>query len=186
MKVVLIGTLLGAILVGCSSRHASVSPEERLAVHFGARGEMHEHLEPLAGEFEVTSHYWPRPTAVARVSGGVMTGSWDEQGMCMRSEYRGELLGTAMQVVLASTWDDVRGCYVGVWTREDGSTVLPLGDGHQDEQGAIVTMRCEDDASLREILRIVSMDEHVREVYRTTPEGEEYLSWRLEMVRAQD
>jgi Protein of unknown function (DUF1579) len=178
-----VATMLGATLVGCSSSSASVSPEETLAIHFGTRGEMHARLDALEGEFEVTSSYWPRANANARISTGLMSGTWDDDGLLMRSSYQGELMGAPTQLVLSTTWDDVRACYVGVWTREDGTSALPLGDGHVDEQGAIVTVRCDEDSNVREVLTIISSDEHTRELYRTTPEGQEYLSWSLRMVR---
>lgn len=171
-------------LLGCSSSSASLSPEEQLAVHFGARGEMHRKLDALEGEFEVTSHYWPRANANARVSTGRMSCAWDDRRLAMRCEYQGELLGEAMQVVQATTWDDIRGCYVGMWTKPEGESVLTLGDGHLDPEGALVTVRPEDEATVREVLRIVSEDEHVREIHRTRAGGEEYLQLRLEMHRA--
>ena len=186
-KALALGTLLsGALLVGCSSSSASISPQERLAVHFGARGEMHQALDTLRGEFEAVSYYWPRMGASARVSMGHMSGSWDESQLAMSCEYQGDLLGSPAELTSALTWDDIRGCYVGMWTRTSGETVLTLCDGHADPEGDIVSMRCEDGATVREVLKIESADHHVREVYRTLDSGEEYLSWRLEMVRISD
>lgn len=179
----LVAAISGAVLSSCSSSSTSVSAEETLAIHFGTRGEMHAHLDALEGEFEATSSYWPRANADARSSIGLMVGAWDEAGLCMRSSYEGDLLGTSQQLVSATTWDDVRACYVGVWTQMDGSSVLTLGDGHMDDQGSIVTMRCDGESSVREVLTVISADEHTREIYRSTADGQEYLSWSLHMVR---
>ena len=182
----ILGALLSAVLIGCSSQSSSITPEEQLAVHFGVRGEMHMHLDAIEGEFETRCSYWPRHNANLRESEGLMTSSWDEDGMYIVSAYEGDLMGTPMTISFAMTWDDVRGCYVGIWSDSDGSTVLPLGDGHMDPDGAIVTVRCEDGVSVREVLSIQSEDRHVREIYRMDPTGEEYLSMRLEMTRIQN
>ncbi len=185
-KVVLFGVgLLGTALVSCSSSSASISAEETLAVHFGVRGEMHQELDALEGRFLVRSQYWPRPNAAARISLGSMEGSWDAQNLCMTTYYSGELLETPLELTTATTWDDIRSCYVGVWMRQDGTSMLPLGDGHMDDSGSIVTVRCDGEVTVREVLQVISEDEHVREVHRTSEDGVEYLSLRLHMVRDQ-
>lgn len=186
-KVVMLGALVGgALLVGCSSSSASVTPEEQLAVHYGVRGEMHQALDALEGEFEAISYYWPRANANARLSMGICSGAWDEAGLAMNQTYEGELLDQSAQLTFAMTWDDIRGCYVGMWTQTEGESVMCLSDGHVDQDGQIVTMRCDEETSVREVLRIDGPDQHTREVYRTDASGQEYLSWRIEMVRIQD
>jgi len=186
-KVVMLGTLFGgALLVGCSSSSASIAPEEQLAVHYSVRCEMHQALDALEGEFEAISYYWPRAKANVRLSMGMCTGAWDEAGLAMGQVYEGELLEQSAQLTFAMTWDDIRGCYVGVWTRAGCGSVMSLSDGHADQDGQIVTMRCDAETSTREVLRIDGPDQHTREVYRTDASGEEYLSWRIEMMRVQD
>ena len=180
---VILGALLSCALIGCSSEQSSISPEEQLAVHFGVRGEMHMQLDAIEGEFEAECTYWPRANAVPRQSGGVMICAWDEDGMAMVSDFEGDLMGEPMQMSTAMTWDDVRSCYVGLWSNPSGDTIMSLGDGHMDNDGAIVTMRCEDEVSVREVLSVQSRDQHMREIYRTSPAGDEYISLRIEMTR---
>lgn len=186
-KAVVLGTLLsGALLVGCSTSSSSISPQEKLAVHFGVRGEMHQALDRLEGEFEAISYYWPRAGVNPRISMGYMAGSWDEGQLSMTCEYKGDLVGSPAELTCSLTWDDIRGCYVGMWTQANGGSVLALGDGHVDSGGAIVSLRREGEVSVREVLQIESIDRHMREVYRTSESGEEYLSWRIEMMRIAD
>ncbi len=180
---VILGALLSSVLIGCSSERSSISPEEQLAVHFGVRGEMHMQLDALEGEFEAQCSYQPRANAIARQSGGWMSCAWDDDGMAMLCDYEGDLMGQPMQMSTAMTWDDVRGCYVGLWSNAEGDTIMPLGDGHMDQSGAITTVRCEDEVTVREVLTIQSRDQHVREIWRVSPAGEEYLSMRIEMTR---
>lgn len=186
-KVVMIGALCGgALLAGCSSSSASVAPEEQLAVHMGERCEMHEMLDALEGEFEAVSHYWMRPNSRARLATGRCTGSWDESGLAMGQSYEGELFEQPVQMTFDLAWDEIRGCFVGGWTRGAGGSVMTLSDGHADAEGCIVTMRCDGETSTREVLSIDGPDRHTRELYRTDAYGQEYLSWRMEMVRVQD
>lgn len=184
--ITLAGALVGTLLAGCSTSSSSITAEELLAVHIGNRGEMHAVLDDIEGHFEAISHYWPRLDSSPRVSIGQMTGAWAGDQPAMTCEYLGELLKAPMQLTCFMTWDDIRGCYVGMWIQPGAGSILSTADGHVDQEGMIVTMRCEDETSVREVLKIESCDRHVRQIYRTAGSGEEYLSWQIEMVRITD
>ena len=130
---------------------------------------------------QVIPHHQTKPP------GPALTPAEAVKQMTVPEGFSVELVAAEPQIMnpVAMTWDDVRGCYVGIWSDMDGNTTMPLGDGHMDQQGAIVTVRCEDEVTVREILTITSEDEHVREIYRTSVTGEEFLSMRLEMTRIQ-
>ena len=184
--IALVCALLGALLASCSTSSGSIAAEEQLAIHVGSRGEMHAALDHLEGSFEATSCYWPRLGSSPRVSTGQMTGAWNHEELVMTCEYRGELLEDPMQLTCSMTWDDIRSCYVGMWSQPEAGNTLSTADGHVDPDGLIVTMRCQDEATVREVLQIESGDRHVRQIYRTLDSGEEYLSWQIEMVRVTD
>ena len=186
VTIALAGAILSTLLVGCSTSSGSITAEEQLAVHVGSRGEMHAALDDLEGSFEATSCYWPRPGSSPRVSTGQMTGAWNLEELVMTCEYQGELLEAPLQLTCSMTWDDIRSCYVGMWSQPEAGNILLTADGHVDPGGMIVTMRCQGETSVREVLEIESFDRHVRKVYRTLDSGEEYLSWQIEMVRATD
>ncbi len=186
-KVMMLAAIVGgSLLVACSSTSGSISPREQLAAHFSARGEMHAALDDLVGEFEVVSNYKPRANANPRVTMGTASGSWDDQRLVLSSVIHTQILETPVDLTSSMTWDDIRGCYVGTWTDGKDDAVLDLCDGHVEDDGSIVSIREEDGTRVREVLRIVSHDRHVREIYRIGPDGQEYLSWSLEMERISD
>lgn len=184
--IALVTALLGALLVGCSTSSSSITAGEQLAVHVGSWGEMHAALDDLEGSFEATSSYWPRLGSSPRISTGQMTGAWNPEELVMTCEYQGQLLQAPMQLTCSMTWDDIRSCYVGMWSQAEAGNILSTADGHVDPDGTIVTMRCQGETSVREVLTIKSCDQHIRQVYRTLDSGEEYLSWQIEMVRVTD
>lgn len=185
-KALLMGALLAGLSASCAGTQASVSPSEQLAVHFGARGEMHAELDALQGDFEVKSSYWGRAGGKEYQSVGHCEGAWDDSGLCISNVIEMQIMDSPVQVDCSTTWDDIRGCYVGLWSKDDGHTIYSLSDGHMDGEGQILTVRCEGEDTLKEVLQVISEDQHVREIHRVDANGNEFLQWRLEMNRIVD
>jgi len=162
---------------------ASLGDGEVLAVTEAPPASEQARLDWLVGEFEVASELRPWAEAPPLTAVGTMTGAWSTDGSSVVCVYRGDLFGVFPELRARVAFDATRACFVGSWSDREGRTVLPLGDGFPDPEHSILFLHRRDGTTVREVLHLLSPEEHAREILRVGADGEWYPSFVLHARR---
>lgn len=136
-------------------------------------GAPHKALEPMIGEWELTTKMWMSgPGSPAMESKGTATARWILGGRYVQSETQGEMMGMPMTGIGITGYDNFKKKYTSFWIDNLG-TAMFLSEGSADTAGKVFTfqgkmdepMTGEKDKPVKHTHRMVSPDKHVFEMY---------------------
>ena len=138
----------------------------------GAPAAAHKALEPLVGEWTAEVKCWMAPDAPPTVSKGTAKVEWTMNGRFIRQDFNGDMMGKPFHGVGMTGYDNQKQKYNSVWV-DDMSTAIMTSEGTADEGAKVITfeskMDCpatgEKDVPVKQVLRIISHDRHVFEMY---------------------
>ncbi|MHC4090741.1 MAG: DUF1579 domain-containing protein [Planctomycetota bacterium] len=157
-----------------------IPPEMAAWLKYAAPGEHHEHLQPLAGKWELAVQH--RHSAEA---------PWDESkatseirpvlgGRFLVEKVTGEFMGGVFEGLGIYGYDNFHKKYTSIWM-DTMSTMTMSSTGTCDGSGKVFTYvgDSEDPASgdtkqMRSVTRVVNDNKHVMEMYHTGPAGKEF------------
>lgn len=168
---------------------AEVAEMMKKAEMAGTPGEEHQLLEPLIGEWTAEIRSWITPSGPPVMNQGTAKAEWTMKGRFVREEFSGEIMGRPFQGMSLTGYDKQKKQYVGIWV-DDMSTAIIKSEGTAAEDGKLLTllskMDCavtgEKDMPIRQVIRIVSDDEHVLEMYATN-QGKEAKTMEITYTR---
>jgi hypothetical protein len=143
----------------------------------GLRGPEHRVLETLVGTWDAkVTFYFPDP-AKPSVSKGVMTRSMILAGNYLQESFDGEFLGKKFSGLALIGFDPNKKKFVTVWADSMSTNMVTTEGTYDPLQKTLTSLGREldpttkKDMKMRDVLKIVSADEQVLEMYRQ-PKGE--------------
>jgi len=138
----------------------------------GTPGASHKALEPLVGEWTADVKCWMAPDASPTMSKGTAKSEWVMNGRFVREEFNGDMMGKPFRGMSLIGYDNQKQKYNSLWV-DDMSTAIFTSEGVADHGAKIITfsskMDCpmtgEKDVPVKQVLRIISADRHVFEMY---------------------
>ena len=169
------GTLL-ILASGCaSSTSASYGPDEIhiSSANLAADGTCHEQLQPIEGDWRVTTRFWPvAKSRSARTSEGSASFSWSEDGCEMVGQLSVNMGDQPMRSCMVIGVDSDTEGYVMGWNSTDGSSILPrclATEGSPTDR--MVIQRASGTGMVREVFSGLSANSFRYERYRSIPDG---------------
>ena len=172
------GTLILLASSCASTSSASYGPDE---IHISSTelavdGSSHAQLEPIAGDWQVTTRFWPvAKTRHARTSDGTASFAWSADG----SEMVGQLsvnVGTEpIRSSMVIGVDSATEGFVMGWNTADGDSLLPrclATEGSPTER--MIIERASGTGMVREVFSGLSADRFRYERYRSIADGTVY------------
>lgn len=170
----------GSIIVGLAlaSEKSGQKPDPKMeemmkkAEAAGKPGAAHKALDPLAGDWTCEVKMWMDPSQPPTTSKGSAKAAWDFDGRFLREEFKGEFMGKPFRGLSFIGYDNVKQKYNSVWL-DDMSTTIYTAEGDADSSGRNLsfggTYSCaltgEKEKASRHVIRILSKDKHVFEMY---------------------
>jgi hypothetical protein len=108
-------------------------------------GEHHDHLDRLAGDWDLTIRVWPTPEGEPIESAGTAEARWILDRRFLWTIYRAELFGQPFEAWSIEGYDNQAGEYVGTWRDTQGTYTLvyrgrcklpPLAEGETREESS--------------------------------------------------
>jgi|SRR6266496_1040055 len=135
-------------------------------------GPAHQALEPLVGEWEVSSKWYMAPDAPPLESKGTSSTRWILGKRFLQDDFAGDFMGKPMKGLGLTGYDNLKKKYVGVWVDESGTGIF-TNEGTADAAGKVFTfhgkmddpMTGEKDKEMKFILRLLSSDKHTFEMH---------------------
>jgi hypothetical protein len=165
-------TLLACMAVAVEGRVLAQQPEFKLP----QPGPEHKVLEPLIGTWNAKVKFWLDPTQPPQESEGVMKRKWIMDGRFVEEKYEGKALGASFQGMGLTGYDPLKKKYVGTWVDSMSCSIM-VSQGDYDAKTKTLTSTSDDinpytglKTKSRDVLRLVSDDHHLLEMYQT-PEG---------------
>ncbi|HZH44029.1 MAG TPA: DUF1579 domain-containing protein [Lysobacter sp.] len=154
-------------------------------------GPQHRQLaEHFAGTWTTKQTMWMDPSAPPMTETGKAVSTAIMGGRHIRMEFTSQWMGQPFEGVALTSYDNVRGKYVGHWI-DSMSTGQFMAEGEYDAKTRSYTftgsmpdpMHPGKTTPVREVIRIVDADRHVMEWYETH-DGKERKSMEIEYTRA--
>jgi hypothetical protein len=152
-------------------------------------GPEHEILKMDVGTWDASVEVIPVPGAPPMTSKGVEVNAMGCGGMCLITDFKGELMpGVAFQGHGVTTWDAVKKKYAGSWT-DSMSTGLAITEGTYDPASKEATGSMEGPNMTGEIVKsrtvaeYTDADSRVMTAYTRGPDGKEMQSMRITYTR---
>jgi hypothetical protein len=138
----------------------------------GKPGAEHKALEPLVGDWNAEVKMWMAPDAPPNVTKGSAKSKWILGGRFVQQEFKGEFMGKPFQGIGLTGYDNMKKKYNSFWV-DDVSTAMFVSEGGAEQAGKAITlegkydcaMTGEKDKPSKQVVRIVSRDKHVYEMY---------------------
>ena len=172
-----------------SAKQAAMDAMQRL----GSPSEGHTALEPLAGTWTYTAHWWMSPEAPPESMTGTATNSLIFGGRFLKQEIRGQAEGQPPFEGIGFTgYDNIRNEYQTVWF-DNMATGMMMGTGQFDAATKTLTdqgdFSCPLTGEAHRVFRtawtVVDQDHTTYENYMRTPEGREFKAMEIHYTRAQ-
>lgn len=103
---------------------ADEAPAEDPLARITEPGEHHEHLNRLAGDWDLTIRVWPSPDAEPIESAGTAEARWILDRRFLWTIYRAELFGEPFEAWSIEGYDNQAKQYVGTWRDTQGTYTL--------------------------------------------------------------
>lgn len=151
-------------------------------------GEAHKVLNAFEGEWKGTVTFWEPGSDAGQTSEGKMHSKWALGGRWLRQEWHGEFMGMPFEGLGYWGYDNVKKQYVSTWM-DSMSTGMMLSTGSYDAGTKTFTltgsftdpMGAEQKA--REIIKVVSADKHVFEMWGAGPDGKDFKMMEIVYTR---
>jgi len=156
---------------------------------FATPGPGHKVLEPLVGSWNAEITSWLAPGAPAIKGTGTAENTWVLGGRYLHQAYRGEWEGRTYEGIGVTAYDNFKKQYLSTWMDTMGTGIL-LFAGAADPTGQVMAFAAEMDdvvtgkkATVREVVRIVSQDKHIMEMYGPGTDGKEFKNMEIVYTR---
>ena len=185
--------LAGAVLISTAANRPQEPQEagfDEAAMSLMSPGPMHEYLGPLVGSWDMTTKHrmtseqpWEESTAHAQRE-------WILDGRFVKETVEADFMGQPFHGIGFFGYDNVREEYCYMWIDSMGTGIM-TGAGSSSDGGKVISfegttanaMTGEKDAWFRHVMRIVSDDENVFEMYAKDPSGEEFKTMEIASTR---
>ncbi len=176
----------GALATHCASAEDNPPPVDpkmaemmKKAESAGAPGAAHEALKSLVGDWNAEVKCWMAPDAPPTVTRASARSSWVMNGRFIKEEFDGELMGRPFRGIGLTGYDNLKQKYGSVWI-DDMHTSIFTTEGTAADDPKVITftgkMDCpmtgRKDMPVKQVLRIISADKHVFEMYDPANGGE--------------
>jgi hypothetical protein len=150
-------------------------------VKLAAPGAEHRKLEPMAGSWTWAGKFWMKPDEKPMESKGTAERAWVLGGRFLRDsiESKGGPFGDFHGIGYTG-YDKLRGKYTGTWMDSMCTQISP-SLGTVDKTGKVFTFDRENIDPMskelvkgKDVIRILSDDEHVMEMYKMLPDNKEF------------
>ena len=152
-------------------------------------GPEHKLLEKDAGTWDASVEMFGPPGSPAMVSKGVETNTIGCGGLCLISDFKGELApGQPFHGHGTTTWDPAKKKYVGTWT-DSMSSGMSLGESVYDPAKKSITGWLEGPdmtgkvVKSRSVVEYKDADTRVFSMYQKGPDGKEALGLKITYKR---
>ena len=175
--VVIAGTLVASLALAedkSASQKMDPKMEEMMkkAEAAGTPGAAHKALEPLIGNWNAEVKSWMAPDASPTVTKGTAKSSWAMKGRFVQEDFNGEFMGKPFRGMSLTGYDNMKQKYNTLWV-DDMNTSIFTSEGSAEDGAKTITftgkMDCpmtgEKDVPMKQVVRIVSPDKHVLEMY---------------------
>lgn len=140
--------------------------------------EHHKMLEPLVGEFSVTTKFWMMGEGEPMESSGDASNTWLLGGRFVGTHYTGEFLGKEFEGFGAVGYHKETGQVESVWLDNFGTGLLvqkgEFGEGTSYwVEGEYVSMMGK--TKMKNVTKIISDDKHIMEFWEPSPQTGEYV-----------
>lgn len=152
----------------------------------GTPGAEHAVLNPMVGDWTVSSRHWMKRGAKPEKSTATSTLAWVLDGRFLKQKYKGDWAGQPFDGLGFLGYDKVKKEYVSVWM-DSMSTGMSRSAGRYDTAARTIedegTFSCpvtgEKEMWFRSVWKIVNDNKLVFNMYTKDPEGKEFRSMEL-------
>ena len=138
----------------------------------GKPGPEHKALEWLVGDWNAEVKLWMDPSAPPNITKGSAKSKWILGNRFVQQEFKGEFMGKPFQGIGLTGYDNMKQKYNSFWI-DDVSTAMFTSEGSAGSSGKAITfegtydcaMTGEKDKPSKQIVRIISRDKHIHEMY---------------------
>lgn len=180
---------LAALVLASAARAQETNPFE--AYEKAAKpGAMHKKLEPLVGDWTWTGKFWTKPDDKPMESKGTCARKWVMGGRFVQDDIASKGPFGDFQGQGLTGYDNTLKKYVGTWI-DTLSSGIARSVGTVDKSGKVFTYENEATDPVagksmkgKDVIRIVSDEEHVLESFKVLPDGKEMKVMELTYKRA--
>jgi len=141
----------------------------------GTPGAAHKALEPLIGNWSAEVKSWMAPDTPPTVNKATAKAIWVMNGRFVQEEFNGEFMGKPFRGMSLTGYDNMKQKYNSVWI-DDMHTTMFTSEGAGDDGNKVITlegkfdcpMTGQKDTPMKQVLRIISRDRHVLEMFDPT------------------
>ena len=138
----------------------------------GTPGPSHKALQALTGNWKAEVKCWMDPAAPAEVSPGTAKANLTFNGRFLEEEFHGQMMGKPFVGRTLLGFDNIKQTFNSVWV-SDNQTSMFVSERKADGSNKVITMEGKTncpatgrrDIPMKTVLRIVSPDQHVFEMY---------------------
>lgn len=138
----------------------------------GTPGPAHKALEALVGSWKAEVKCWHDPSGEAQTSQGTAKAQWRLKGHFLEEQFQGEMMGKPFNGVTLLGFDNTKQKFQSVWI-SDMQTAMFVSEGKGDAGNKVITLEGKadcpatgrKDVPMRSVLRLLSADKHVFEMY---------------------
>jgi hypothetical protein len=143
-------------------------------------GDAHRKLGAFVGTWDVEAKIWMKsPKDEPNVSKGSAEYKMALGGRFLQQEFTGDMMGQPVNGVGYTGYDNFRKKYVSFWI-DNTATSMSMMEGSMDKEGKTLTLWGKMDApamgkkdeKVKYVMRVVSPDKHVFEMYNVSERGE--------------
>ncbi len=189
-----VGIVLTGALLASTAVNRLQEPQEagfdEAAMKLMSPGPMHQYLEPLVGSWELTTKYRMTPEQPWLESTAQAEREWILDGRFVKETVDAEFMGQPFHGIGFFGYDNVREQYCSMWI-DSMVTGIMTAAGSSSDGGKTISfegtnanpMTGEKDAWFRHVMRVVSDDENVFEMYAKDPSGKEFKTMEITATR---
>jgi hypothetical protein len=154
-------------------------------------GDAHKALEQFVGEWDAATRMWTEgPQKPPMEATGTSSSKMELGGRFLRQDFTGQMMGMPFTGVGFTGYDNIKKKYVGSWM-DSMSTALATMEGTFDKSGKILTTfgkmddptTGERNKTIKYVIRIVSPDKHVFEIYDLVGTKSEFKAFEITYTR---
>jgi hypothetical protein len=184
--------LAGALLVAPTARAQEMTPEMMETWQkYSMPGEHHQALNGMVGNWTSKVTMWMAPNAPPMESTATSTATWTMDGRWIEETWSGTMWGMPFEGRNILGYDNFRNEYVSIW-RDNLSTAPMISRGTFDPATKTMTMNAtmDDfmsgtrDIPVRQVMTATDDTHATMEMYVPGPDGNEFLTMRIESTKA--
>jgi hypothetical protein len=138
----------------------------------GTPGPAHKALQALTGNWKAEVKCWMDPAAAPEVTPGNAKANLTFNGRFLEEEFHGQMMGKPFTGRTLLGFDNIKQTFNSVWL-SDNQTSMFISEGKADGSNKVITLEGKAncpatgrrDIPMKSVLRIVSPDQHVFEMY---------------------